>query len=99
LVKTLSEAAAPGMGGETIRDSLGEPGFRSYEIGDHLRDARNWCPSVAAFLLQYGCLNNRRVGSQEFREQVVPFSAATLLVMERTVLGRCRSAATRPHPQ
>jgi hypothetical protein len=39
------------------------------------------------------------VGSQEFREQVVPFSASTLLVMERTVLGRRRSDATRRHPQ
>jgi hypothetical protein len=33
------------------------------------------------FLSQYGCLNDRRAGSQEFRERVVPFSASTLLVL------------------
>jgi hypothetical protein len=35
-VKTPKEAAALGMGGETVRDRLGGSGFRSYGIGAHL---------------------------------------------------------------
>jgi alkylation response protein AidB-like acyl-CoA dehydrogenase len=77
-IETLREAAALGMGGITVDESMGGSGLGRIEATTIFEALATGCPSVAAFL----SIHNMAVwmidafGSTEFRQRVVPGLAA-----------------------